>query len=118
MVQVSPVFVATWMENLRPVKGKLLGPLIAIFRDRRTERSAERALATDILADYASDQPDTIADLVLDADERQFVTLFAKLAAYPDAAIVRFEAELAKPALASVSNAERDGLGSTVASAC
>ena len=35
-------------------------------------RDAERSLATDILADYAADQPQVLADLLMDADEKQF----------------------------------------------
>ena len=79
--------VGFWIEGFRPVKEKLLEPLAAVFRDRKEERSAERSLATNILADYAADQPDVLADLVQDADEKQFAVLFPKLEAYPERAV-------------------------------
>jgi eukaryotic-like serine/threonine-protein kinase len=66
------VFLSAWMEGLRPVRSKLLGPLAAVFRDHRQERTPERTLATSILADYAADRPEVVADLLLDADEKQF----------------------------------------------
>jgi hypothetical protein len=66
------------MECLRPVRGKLLNPLAEIYRDTK-RRETERSLATDILADYAADQPQLLADLVMDADDRQFAVLYPKL---------------------------------------
>ena len=65
-------------EAFRPVKDQLLAPLSDIFRDRRPERAAERTLATNILADYAADQPKVLADLLMDADEKQFAVIYPK----------------------------------------
>jgi eukaryotic-like serine/threonine-protein kinase len=73
LVSVNPVFLGLWSESLRPVKAKLLEPLSAIFRDSRAERTAERTLATSLIADYAKDDPQILADLLMDADEKQFV---------------------------------------------
>jgi len=83
LIEVNPVFLAAWMEGLRPVREKLLGPLSAVFRDRAEERAAERQLATSVLADYAADRPELLADLLLDADEKQFAVLFPKVEANP-----------------------------------
>ena len=41
--------------------------------------NAERSLATNILADYAADQPQVLADLLMDADEKQFAVIYPKL---------------------------------------
>ena len=83
------MFLGSWLgdprqpgEGFRPVKDKLVVPLSDIFRDRQEERSAERSLATNILADYAADRPPMLADLVQDADEKQFAVLFPKLEAH------------------------------------
>jgi len=53
------------------VPTSILFPLSAIFRDRNAERASERTLATNILADYAADQPQVLAGcLVIDASEK------------------------------------------------
>jgi formylglycine-generating enzyme required for sulfatase activity len=77
-VGVPAVYLASWMELLRPIGGRLLPALEAIFRDRR-RRETERSLATNILADYAGDRPDVLAGLLLDADENQFAYLYTKV---------------------------------------
>ena len=65
-------------KRLRPVQGQLLAPLSAIYRDHSSRDTAERTLATDILADYAADQPQVLADLLMDADEKQFAVIYPK----------------------------------------
>ena len=37
---------------------------------------SERFFATTILADYASDQPSMLADLLMDVDEKQFAVIY------------------------------------------
>lgn len=78
LVAVNPVFLGLWSDVLRPVSGQLLDSLATVYRDRRPERSAERSLATNLLADYAADQPERLAELLMDADERQFAVLYPK----------------------------------------
>jgi serine/threonine protein kinase/formylglycine-generating enzyme required for sulfatase activity len=79
LVTVPPVYLERWLEALRPIRGKLLEPLSAIYRDRGAHREpSERSLATSILADYAADQPQVLADLLLDADEKQFAVIYPK----------------------------------------
>ena len=75
------MFLADWMESLRPVREKLLGPLAAVFRDRKEERTAERSLATSVLANYGAGRPETLADLLMDADDKQFTVLFPRVEA-------------------------------------
>jgi formylglycine-generating enzyme required for sulfatase activity len=79
LVAENPVFLGHWLEGFRPVKGKLLAALANVFRDAR-RRETERTLATNILADYAADQPRMLADLLMDADDKQFAVLFPRLA--------------------------------------
>jgi formylglycine-generating enzyme required for sulfatase activity len=78
LVNVPALYLGTWMESLRPVRQKLLGPLAAILRDSQ-RRERERSLATEILADYADDQAQLLADLLMDADDKQFAVLYPKL---------------------------------------
>ena len=76
LVLENPVYLGQWSEAFRPVKKSLLAPLADIFRDRNPERAPERTLATNLLADYAADQPQVLADLLMDADEKQFAVIF------------------------------------------
>ncbi len=78
LVLENPVFFGQWSEALRPVKDRLLLRLNEIFRDHQPERTAERSLATHLLADYAADQPQMLADLLMDADEKQFAVIYPK----------------------------------------
>jgi eukaryotic-like serine/threonine-protein kinase len=77
LVVVPAVYLAIWMDSLRPVRDKLLPHLLAVYRDA-TRRDVERSLATDILADYAADQPQLLADLLMDADDKQFAVIYPK----------------------------------------
>jgi formylglycine-generating enzyme required for sulfatase activity len=78
LVAENPVHLGQWLVSLRPVKGRLLAPLGVVFRDK-PKGSSERNLATILLAAYAADRPDTLADLLMDADERQFAVIYPKL---------------------------------------
>src|SRR5262249_54336562 len=77
LVAVPAVYLGMWMDGFRPVRGKLFAPLSAVFRDSK-RRDAERSLATDILGDYAADQPQLLAKLLMDADGKQFAVLYPK----------------------------------------
>jgi formylglycine-generating enzyme required for sulfatase activity len=80
LVTVPAVYLANWMDALRPVRGKLQKPLSVIFCDGG-RRETERSLATDLLADYAAHQPEVLARLLMDADEKQFAVLLPKVEA-------------------------------------
>jgi hypothetical protein len=80
VVAVPAVYLANWLEALKPVRDKLVAPLSGIFRDTG-RRETERSLATDLLADYAADRPEELGKLLMDADEKQFAVLFPKLEA-------------------------------------
>ena len=45
---------------------------------RRRAGGSRAVLATNILADYAADQPQVLADLLMDADEKQFAVIYPK----------------------------------------
>ena len=51
---------------------------------------------TNILADYASDDPNLLADLLLDSDEKPFAVLFEKLKARQERAVSFLEEKLEK----------------------
>jgi formylglycine-generating enzyme required for sulfatase activity len=102
---VNSVFLGSWLEALRPVRGKLTIPLATVFRDKdRTE--SEHTQATNIIADYASDDLNLIADLLLDADPKAYNTLFAIVERQAADALPLFRAEIDKKA--SFEESERD----------
>ena len=96
LVQENPVFLGQWSEAFRPVKNRLLARLSDIFRDHQPERTAERSLATNILADYAADQPPVLADLLMDADEKQFAVIYLKFKEQGDKGLPLLTGEIDK----------------------
>jgi formylglycine-generating enzyme required for sulfatase activity len=94
-VSVSAAHLERWMDCLKPVRGKLQAPLRAVFQDTgRTE--TKRSLATSILADYLADSPQALAELLMDADEKQFAILHDKLQEHKDTARTLLEGEIDK----------------------
>jgi formylglycine-generating enzyme required for sulfatase activity len=85
-VQRNPSHYDPLLKTLGPVRDRLVGPLSAVFRSKERP-SEDHTWATSILAEYAADRPDKLADLVQDADERQFVVLFPKLEAHRERAV-------------------------------
>lgn len=79
LVLEDPGHFVQWAQMYRPVKDSLFDPLVAIYRDQRAQRTGERILATSLLADYAADKPRVLADLLMDADEKQFAMIYPKL---------------------------------------
>jgi serine/threonine protein kinase/formylglycine-generating enzyme required for sulfatase activity len=77
-VQQNPSHYPPLLDMLRPVRDRLLGPLGKVFRNRGRPES-ERSWAASILADYAADRPQVLADLLMDADEKQFAVIYPKL---------------------------------------
>lgn len=76
LVLENSVFLGHWSQAFQPIKNQLVPPLSDIFRDPDPDRAAERSLATNLLADYAADQPQVLADLVMDADDKQFTVIY------------------------------------------
>jgi formylglycine-generating enzyme required for sulfatase activity len=93
LLNANPLHLGSWEKAFQPVRGSLLKPLSEVFR---TAKSAERReFAATVLADYAGDRLDVLADLLLDANPRQFAVLFPKVRAFASAT-VSLQEELAK----------------------
>ncbi len=108
LVAVPALYLALWIEPLRPVRAQLQAPLAAIYRDTRRPET-ERSLATDILVDYAADQLEVLTDLLLDANEKQFAVLYPKVEDQADRARILLLAEVDKqlPREAAAGDKER-----------
>ncbi len=94
LVTINSIHLGPWLEALRPVRGKLIGPLVAIFRDKRPE--SEHAQATNILTDYVSDDPDQLAELLMVADSKAFLSFFPIAQKRAEQVLPIFEVELTK----------------------
>src|SRR5262249_38329632 len=88
----DPVYLAPWMAALRPGRDRLAGPLQDAFRNR--DRPDDARTAAGILADYAADQSELLAGLLLEADERQWAALWPKLPDHREQAVARLQREL------------------------
>jgi formylglycine-generating enzyme required for sulfatase activity len=94
-VQKNPSHYTPLLELLRPARGNLLGPLSTVYRDGG-RGEAERSWATTILSDYAAGQPKMLADLLLDADEKQFTVIYPKFKDHGESGLVFLHGEIAK----------------------
>jgi len=94
LVQVNPIFLGHWLDALRPVRGRLARSLEAIFVRGGSE--AQHELATNILADYAADDPDRLASLLVAADPKAYLALFPIAERQAEKVLPHFVAELEK----------------------
>jgi serine/threonine protein kinase/formylglycine-generating enzyme required for sulfatase activity len=117
LVAVNPVYLGTWMAALRPVKAQLVPPLARVFRDRAEGHAAERSLAATVLADYLARRPEALADLLMDADAKQFAVLFPKVEAAGARARARLEKELARAKARTAPEADKENLAKRQATA-
>jgi formylglycine-generating enzyme required for sulfatase activity len=116
LVSVPAVYLAVWMDAFRPVREKLLAPLAVVFRDGK-RRETERSLATDILADYAAAQPQVLADLVMDGDDKQFTKLYPELQTLGERGLEVLQAEVDKKLPPDAKNDAKEKLAKRQANA-
>jgi serine/threonine protein kinase len=125
LVSVNPVYLGPWLDALRPVRVNLTAPLVSIFRgnqptegessleenlrmgktsfpllvtkvQERQRAEGERARATNILTDYASDQPEILADVLMDADPKAYAAFFPLAQRQEGKTLPLFQAEIAR----------------------
>ncbi len=116
LVAENPLVAVTWVEALRPVRQSLLPVLQAVFRDRR-RGDAERLLATGVLADYAADQPHVLADLLMDADEKQFAIIYTKLKQRGEDGVPLLQGEVDKKPMPDATEEAKEALAMRQANA-
>jgi eukaryotic-like serine/threonine-protein kinase len=117
-IQKNPSHYGTLLDLLRPARATLLSPLTEVYRKK--ERSdSERFFAANILADYAADDLQMLANLLMDADEKQFSVIDPKFKEQGELALPLLTAEIDKklpPDLPS-SDKEREKLAKRKANA-
>jgi formylglycine-generating enzyme required for sulfatase activity len=114
MLSANALHLGTWVDGLRPVRAALLKPLAAVFL--QAPSAERREVAALVLADYAADRPELLAELLPAADERQFAILLPKLEAHPNAAGL-LEGELRREPAAGAGEADRVALARRQANA-
>jgi formylglycine-generating enzyme required for sulfatase activity/tRNA A-37 threonylcarbamoyl transferase component Bud32 len=107
-LEANPLHLGTWQAALKPVRRGLVPPLCQAFRES-AEVDRRRLVAT-VLADYAGDLPDRLAELLQDADAKQYAVLLPKLKAQREALLPLLHQELDRNAAAMVPDAEKDAL--------
>jgi formylglycine-generating enzyme required for sulfatase activity len=119
LVREPPVYLLYWREAFRPVKESLLAPLREVYRDPRPEQAAERSLAANLLADYAADNPTILANLLMDADGKQFAMIFAATRGQGENGVARLTAEIDRklPLDLAASDPQREALAKRQANA-
>jgi len=96
LVAANPLLLRDWVDALRPVKNQLILPLSTIFHDKASP-DEDRAIAANLLADYAKDQPKVLSELLVDADPKMFAVLFPVVQSQASYAIPFLETELSRP---------------------
>lgn len=95
LAALPPAQLPPWQAFLRPVRLKLLPQLAAIYRDPGRPKP-ERLLVTTILADYAADQVELLAELVMSADKEQFAILQPGLKAHRAEVLAKLTGEIGR----------------------
>src|SRR5262249_29322286 len=92
LLEANALHLGPWTEALRPVHEALLRPLGEVFRTAKSPDRRERAAR--LLADYAADKPDLLADLLPDADAKQYALLRPVLDRYRELTVERMRREV------------------------
>jgi formylglycine-generating enzyme required for sulfatase activity/tRNA A-37 threonylcarbamoyl transferase component Bud32 len=93
-IAANPLHFGVWKKALEPVRLALVPSLEKVFLDHRKPDRA--LLAASVLADYAADQPAVLAELVLEADVKQYFLVWPKLRQHSDKASALMHRELRK----------------------
>ncbi|MSR59930.1 MAG: TIR domain-containing protein [Planctomycetaceae bacterium] len=99
-----------WRTALRPAGKQLLEPLAAIYRSTAAREQA-RTYAAETLADYATDDFETLFDLLADAEQFQFPKIYNKLTVHRERFVALGQAELEKQADEDAGEEAREALG-------
>ncbi len=99
-----------WRTALRPARKQLLKPLSAVY-GKMSAREQARTYAAETLADYAADAPETLYDLLANAEPFQVSTIYRKVAEHRDRCVALGQAELETPADEDASEEAKETLG-------
>jgi formylglycine-generating enzyme required for sulfatase activity len=115
-VQWNPRDYEHLLRTLGPVRDRLVGPLAEVFRSGRRPE-ADRLWATSILSVYAAGRAEVLADLLLDAEPKQFAMLFPKVETYGERAAALCQETLDRALDKEETEADRERLAKRQANA-
>src|SRR5262249_1909608 len=75
LVAVESGSLAAWLDIFHPIRGRLMRPIVAIFRDEALPEW-QHVNSASILSDFAEADPESLANLLMEADARAFRNLF------------------------------------------
>ncbi|MDA0283859.1 MAG: SUMF1/EgtB/PvdO family nonheme iron enzyme, partial [Planctomycetota bacterium] len=116
LVGVRPSELLPWTKALSPVKDHLTSALSTIYRNPKAGEQV-RSFATDTLTDYLADDANELFRLLADANEKQFGTVFKRLALHREQAVALGNAEVAKTIPADASERDKEAVAMRQANA-
>ena len=92
LVNENPFFLRIWNESFRPIKSKLQSSLAGITKPQSF--GIRRAVATNSCATMSPMEPEILANLLMDGDEKRFAALFHAVPATSDRSAAILEREI------------------------
>jgi len=108
LVAENPIHLRVWLEGFASIRLALQQPLGRISRN--ADSPVERSMAVSILAEFAADQPEVLAELVKEVDASQYAKLFPVLQAHRERAVLLMQQELQEEMPIAERGADRDEL--------
>ncbi|MFN6050803.1 MAG: hypothetical protein ACK47R_08215, partial [Planctomycetia bacterium] len=96
IVQENPLFLKTWKDAFFAIRNILIPQLVNIFNEIGEGNESKRLLAANLLADYASNRPDIIAELMLNSGSNFFYVFLPFAKVHKQACLSIFEREFFK----------------------
>jgi formylglycine-generating enzyme required for sulfatase activity/tRNA A-37 threonylcarbamoyl transferase component Bud32 len=104
LLTANALHLGTWVKALHAVREALFPPLGEVFRGQRLPEN--RHVAARVLADYAADRGDLLAELLMDADEKQFDVIYRPFRAHGEQGLAVLTGELDKTLPANLPSAD------------
>ena len=72
LVRENPVYLGSWLKAFDPVKKSCFEPLLEVLKHNTEFSATERNIASNLLLNYAQEEPGVLAEALLESDEVQF----------------------------------------------
>ena len=87
LVQENSIFIGAWSGAFYSVRESLLNPLKAVFNQHDGDHATKRNVATNLLLKFFPNNVPVLVDLLLTADNEQFLEVFSVLKAHREEVI-------------------------------